>query len=80
MFKRGKPNPNKLPAQVNVTQGVTYEVDKLMLTDISEAYGKELTEITIHDVMSWLEDWIAEDFTGGGMLTVTDERGKEIHA
>jgi len=79
MFKR-RTNPNKRPLQVNVTQGVTYEIDEVMLNDISEACDIPLEKITTRDVMAWLNDWITEDFQGGGMLTITDEKGREINA
>ena len=79
MLKWRRSNPNR-PLQVNVTMGVTYEVDEVMLNDISEACDIPLAEITTRDVMAWLDDWITEDFQGGGMLTITDEKGRAINA
>lgn len=73
-------NPNNLPAQVVVTYGQTYEIDEVMLSDISEAYGKPEADITIEDVMEWLEDWVSEDFPNaeGANLTYQDNKGKVI--
>lgn len=73
-------NPNNLPAQIVVTYGQTYEVDEAMLNDISECHDKDVSNITIEDVMEWLEDWVSEDFPNAesANLTYQDNKGKVI--
>jgi hypothetical protein len=75
-------NPNNLPSQINVTRAVTYEVDEVMLADISTATGKDENDITLKDVLWWLEDWVSEDFPNADRDTLTyqNDKGEVIHA
>lgn len=75
---------NELPQRINVMKVVTYDVQKIV-EDVHECHGTPFEDITIEDCLTWISDWVADDFSCGyghtadtGDLIFQDENGEEL--
>lgn len=72
-----------LPERINVMKVVSYDVPAVV-QDIKECHlinhGQELADedISLEEVMLWIEDWVQEDFNGDTDLIYQDENGEEL--
>ena len=68
---------NSLPEHINVMRLVTYNIQRIC-EDIHESLEKPFEEITMEDCLSWIEDWVAEDFGSTRGLLWQDENGNDL--
>ena len=68
-----------LPERINVMKVVSYDVPAVC-QDIHDFRETPFDEITIEDVLDYIEDWIDQDIKthGIGQLIIQDENGEEL--
>ena len=64
---------DNLPERINVIKIITYDVPRIV-NDLKEM-GHE-GDITVENVLDYIEDWVEEDFGNFSDLVYQDENGE----
>jgi hypothetical protein len=66
----------KLPERINAMKVATYDVQEI-IGYISDGLDKPVEEITLEDVLEWIEDDVDMDIAGHNVI-FQDENGEEL--
>ena len=55
----------------------TYDVQNIV-EDISEYAEKPMEDVTLEEVIEYLDEWVEDDFHGAKGLIYQDENGEEL--
>ena len=66
----------KLPERINAMKVVSYDVQEIV-GYISDGLEKPIEEITLEDVLEWIEDDVDIDIAGSNVI-FQDENGAEL--
>lgn len=66
---------SNLPERINVIKAITYNVQGIV-KDLKEM-GHE-GDITVENVLDYIEDWVEEDFGNSNDLIYQDENGEML--
>lgn len=66
-----------LPERINAMKVITYDVQNIV-ESIHDWQEKEIDDITIEDVMEFIEDWVIDDFGDAYGVIYQDENGEEL--
>lgn len=67
---------NELPARINAMKVVSYDVEEIV-GYISDFREKPVEEITLDNVLEWIEDDVEQDISNGDVI-YHDENGSEL--
>ena len=70
-----------MPESITAMRAVTYSTDQI-IEDLAEAYEKPVSEVTLEEVMEWIEDNAYADLSHignyGFRIIYHDQDGREI--
>jgi hypothetical protein len=66
---------SNLPERINVIKTITYDIPSLV-NDLKEM-GHE-GDITVENILDYIEDWVEEDFSNLTNLVYQDENGENL--
>jgi hypothetical protein len=66
----------KLPERINAMKVASYDVQEIV-GYISDGLEKPIEEITLEDVLEWIEDDVDMDIAGSNVI-FQDENGEEL--
>ena len=67
----------KLPERVNAIKCITYDVESIVDAMETMEY-KPKDEITIEDILEWIEDDVEADFINAKSYVLQDENGDDL--
>ena len=67
---------NELPERINAMKVVSYDVEEIV-GYISDGLEKPVEEVTLDDVIEWIEDDVEQDISNGSVF-YQDENGSEL--
>jgi len=67
---------NELPERINAMKVVSYDVEEIV-GYISDGLEKPVEEVTLDDVLEWIEDDVEQDISNGSVF-YQDENGSEL--
>jgi len=68
---------NELPERINAMKVVSYDVEEIV-GYISDGLEKPVEEVTLDDVIEWIEDDVEQDISNGSVF-YRDENGNELY-
>jgi hypothetical protein len=68
----------KLPEQINAIKSITYDVESIVDSMLTMEYKENKSDITLDDIIEWIEDDIDADFNGSNNYVLQDENGEEL--
>jgi hypothetical protein len=68
---------NKLPERINVMKVVTYD-PRYIAECIAELDGISVDEVSIENVLDYVQGWVDEDFGTEHTLIWQDENGNDL--
>jgi len=68
---------NELPERINAMKVVSYDVEEIV-GYISDGLEKPVEEVTLDDVLEWIEDDVEQDISNGSVF-YRDENGNELY-
>ena len=69
----------KLPERINAMRVVSYDAQKIA-QDIADNENKSIDEVTLEDILDFVEDWANEDLSSARVKVIyQDQDGNELN-